>query len=92
MLTKMRKVVSFDKLESSLKRELLNEYPYGFGDAVMKIEASEPFYAVLLEVDDASYLVKLNKYQVESGIELDDDEDDYDSEDDIPGDLELDEN
>ncbi|GAB5418541.1 MAG: hypothetical protein Crog4KO_02980 [Crocinitomicaceae bacterium] len=60
MLTKIRKLVSFEKLEAPLRRQLLNQYPEGFDGAVMRIEAPKPFYAVILESEQVTYLVKLN--------------------------------
>ena len=78
MISKMKKIVSFDKLESALRRQLLSDYPDGFGDAVMRIEAPKPFYAVLLESDQATYLVKLNNYLIRSSVAEDDEDDDAD--------------
>jgi len=86
-MEKTRKLISFEKLEAPLRKKLLREYPDGFGNAVMKIEAPTPFYAVRFESDDTSYLIKLSNYFVESMEDDEDDErDDLDTDD-----LELDE-
>ncbi|MFT4661504.1 MAG: hypothetical protein ACI8XB_001781 [Patiriisocius sp.] len=78
MNSKIRKLVSFNKLESSLRKLLIREYPDGFGDAVLRIDASKPFYAVLFDHENTTYLVKLNNYLVKaSQVEL---EDDYNNE------------
>ncbi len=77
---KTRKMVSFDKLEPALKKQLLREHPDGFEDVAMRIDAPTPFHAVLLEVEDVTYLVKLNNYVVSASLE-DDDDDDRDNDD-----------
>jgi hypothetical protein len=88
-MDKTRKLVSFEKLDATLRKQLLREYPDGFGNAVMKIEAPTPFYAVRFESEDTSYLIKLSNYVVES---LEDDEDEDDERDEMDtDDLELDE-
>ncbi|MCR9172064.1 MAG: hypothetical protein NXI10_06205 [bacterium] len=80
MLAKARKLISFDKLELPLKRQLLKAYPDGFEDSVMRIDAPTPFYAVLFEADDITYLVKLNNYLVNASSEDLEDEFEDDSE------------
>lgn len=82
MLTKARKLISFDKLESPLKRQLLREFPDGFEDAVIRIDAATSFYAVLLELEEISYLVKLNNYLVYASME--DLEDEFQESDEMP--------
>lgn len=75
MYSSNRKLVSFDKLQSALRNKLTRAFPYGFGDAVMKIEAPTPFHAVLFEDEGMTYLVKLSPYQVNtSSIDYDDNE------------------
>lgn len=73
-------MVSYEKLDPSLKKELLKQYPDGFEDAAMRIDAPTPFYAVLFEAEDVTYLVKLTNYVVTSSLD-DDDDDDADNED-----------
>ncbi|XOV69189.1 MAG: hypothetical protein ACFHU9_08370 [Fluviicola sp.] len=83
MLTKARKLISFDKLDVPLKRKLLKAYPDGFEESLMRIDAPTPFYAVLLDSDDITYLVKLNNYLVNaSSDEL---EDEFDDDSDFEG-------
>jgi hypothetical protein len=75
MKSKLKKLVSFNKLEPSLRQLLIQEYPDGFGDAVIRIDAPKPFYAVLFDQEDTTYLVKLNTYLVNaSQMELEDDD------------------
>ncbi|NVK65610.1 MAG: hypothetical protein HWE22_13540 [Flavobacteriales bacterium] len=88
---KTRKMVSFDKLEPSLKKQLLRDHPDGFEDVAMRIDAPTPFHAVLLEAEDVTYLVKLNNYVVTAAsLEDDDDDDDNDDIDVDADDLEMD--
>ena len=69
MLAKARKLISYDKLDLSLRRQLLRDYPDGFEEAVMRIDAPNPFFAVLLELEEITYLVKLNKHLIHSSVE-----------------------
>ncbi len=83
--------MSFDKLEPSLKKQLLRDHPDGFEDVAMRIDAPTPFHAVLLEAEDVTYLVKLNNYVVTAAsLEDDDDDDDNDDIDVDADDLEMD--
>ena len=78
-MNKISKLVSFEKLLPELRAKLIEEYPMGFNDAVMRIDAPKPFYAILLEDEGVTYLVKLNEDQIKtSAIEYDDDDDDSD--------------
>lgn len=81
MLTKTRKLISYDKLDHTLKRQLLKEHPDGFEDSVIRIDAPTPFYAVLLEADATTYLVKLSNYI----INMDADDLDDEMNDDVEG-------
>jgi len=85
MLTKSRKLISFDKLDNTLKRQLLKEYPDGFEDVAIRIDAPTPFYAVLLEADSTTYLVKLSNYII--NMDADDLDDELD--DDVEGSEDL---
>lgn len=85
---KARKLVSYDKLEQSLKRQLLKAYPDGFDDVAMRIDAPTPFYAVLLEAEEITYLVKLNNYLINASSE--DLEDEFEENEELEG-LETDE-
>ena len=77
---KTRKLISFDKLEQPLKRKLLQAYPDGFEEAVVRVDAPTPFYAVLFEAEDITYLVKLNNYLASASMdELEDDFEDDDA-------------
>ncbi|MDR3366502.1 MAG: hypothetical protein LBO71_06015 [Prevotellaceae bacterium] len=55
-------MVSFKNLSPELLELLKQRYPTGWGDYVIKVNKSETdfFHAVMLETDDASYLVKVD--------------------------------
>ncbi len=61
-MEKKRLVVSYSNLSTELQQALKKKYPYGYADYVMKVNTSNNnyFYAVTLDTDDASYLVKVN--------------------------------
>ncbi len=78
---KMRKIVSFNNLSLELQEELKHKYPYGFTEAMMRIDRGpgDFFYAVVLETEEVNYLVKID---VKIDGQLDEEEDkgyvDYD--------------
>ncbi|MDR0687719.1 MAG: hypothetical protein LBF55_03410 [Prevotellaceae bacterium] len=59
---KRRVVVSFKNLTPELLELLREKYPNGWNDYVIKVNKSETdfFHAVMLETDEASYLVKVD--------------------------------
>ena len=74
-MEKKRLVTSFDNLSPELQDALKKKYPYGFLDHVIKVNtATSYFYAVTLETEDASYLVKVN-------VKIDSSLDDLESDD-----------
>lgn len=80
MNVKKRLVVSFKNLSEELKEELKRKYPLGFQDNMIRVEKgpSDFFYAVVLEMDDVSYLIKVD-VKVDDGAE-EEDSDFYDEE------------
>lgn len=78
---KRRLVVSYENLAEELQSELKIKYPDGFTDHMIRIDKSfnDFFYAVTLETDEISYLVKIN---VKIDGKIDDDKD-YDDGDEI---------
>jgi hypothetical protein len=61
-MNKKRLVVSYQNLSEDLLDALKKRYPNGYGDSVMKISGpnDKVFYAVMLDTQDASYLVKVD--------------------------------
>ncbi len=80
-VVKRRSVVSFANLPEELQEEVKKLYPYGYNEAMMRIEKpnGDFFYAVPFETDEVSYLVKV---AVKIDDHVDDEEDkDYYSDD-----------
>lgn len=77
---KKRVVTSYINLAPELQEELKKKYPYGFTDAMMRIEKGpgDFFYAVVLETEEISYLVKIDVKVDGTAEEVDDDKDYYD--------------
>ncbi|MBP3383199.1 MAG: hypothetical protein IIV29_01670 [Tidjanibacter sp.] len=85
---KKRSVVSFANLSPELQEEVKKLYPYGFTEAMMRIDKpnGDFFYAVPFETDEVMYLVKIN-VKIDDHIEEEDDKDYYN--DDLKGADEL---
>ena len=85
---KKRSVVSFANLSPELQEEVKKLYPYGFTEAMMRIDKpnGDFFYAVPFETDEVMYLVKIN-VKIDDHIEEEDDRDYYN--DDLKGADEL---
>jgi len=68
-MEKKRLVISYDKLTPDLLTALRKKYPNGYEDYVIKVNApNKEFYAVTLDTEDASYLVKVN-VKIDSGMD-----------------------
>ncbi len=82
--SKKRLVVSAQNLPEELQAELMIKYPDGFSEHMIRIEKgfNDFFYAVTLETDEISYLVKVN---VKIDTQVEDDEKDYYDADEIEG-------
>lgn len=59
--SKKRVVVSIENLSEELKEELKARYPLGFNDHLIRINkpSGDFFHAVVLEMTDVTYLVKV---------------------------------
>ena len=81
---KKRLVASFNNLPLDLQEEVKVMYPNGFADAMMRVDKpnGDFFYAVPLETDEISYLVKI-AVKIDDVSDEDDDKEYYD--DDIKG-------
>ena len=77
---KKRLVVSYRNLPVELQEELALTYPKGYTEAMIRIDQPSGgfFYAVALETEDTSYLVKID-VKIDK-IEEEDREDHYDDE------------
>ena len=85
-MEKKRLIVSMDNLPEGLAKAISKKYPNGYADYVIKVPKGEKgfFYAITVDTDNASYLVKVN-VKIDSVVDNDDkDVDDGDA------DIELD--
>lgn len=78
---KKRLVVSYHNLPLELQEELKKKYPTGYTEAMIRIDkpSGDFFYAVVLETEEISYLVKID-VKVDGNIEEEEDKDYYDDE------------
>lgn len=85
--SKPRSIVSLMSLAPELQEEVKKLYPYGYTDAMMRIDKpnGDFFYAVPFETESVSYLVKID-VKIDEHIE-EEDRDYYD--DDLKGADEL---
>ena len=93
-MSKKRAIVSYEKLTTEQKKQLLKSFPEGYGSSITQIKtpAGETLEALIWETEEIIYLVKVNKTITKALDDDDDDDDDDDLEDDIvkPDDLEED--
>ncbi|MBP3439925.1 MAG: hypothetical protein J6K24_01565 [Tidjanibacter sp.] len=77
-VVKRRSVVSFANLPEELQEEVKKLYPYGYNDAMMRIEKpnGDFFYAVPFETEEVSYLVKV-VVKIDDHLEDEEDKDYY---------------
>ena len=78
---KKRVVISYKKLTPELQEEVRKKYPQGYTDSMIRIDKSPTdfFYAIMLETEDASYLIKVD-VKVDSKVEEEEEKDYYDDE------------
>jgi hypothetical protein len=88
--TKKRLVVSFNNLPAELQEQVKALYPYGYSDAMMRIDKpnGDFFFAVPFETEEVSYLVKID-VKIDEVSADDDDKDYFDDEGDLTGADEL---
>ena len=79
--TKRRLVVSYHNLPIELQEELKRLYPNGYTDSMLRIDKGpgDFFYAVVLETEDTSYLVKVD-VKVDGQLDEEEDKEYYDDE------------
>ena len=82
--TKKRVAISYKNLSPELLEEVKKKYPYGWTDHMIRIDKSPTdfFYAIMLETEDTSYLIKVDVKvdATPAQIEEDDDKEYYDDE------------
>lgn len=80
---KKRVVVSYKNLSAELREEVKKKYPNGYTDSMIRIDKGpgDFFYAIVLETEDTSYLIKVD-VKVDDR-EIDDDKDFFGDEDEI---------
>ena len=78
---KKRVAVSYKNLTPELLEEVKKKYPYGWTDHMIRIDKSPTdfFYAIMLETEDTSYLIKVDvKVDAAGQVEEDEDKEYYD--------------
>ena len=75
--SKKRVVVSYKNLSPELQEEIKKQYPNGYTDSMLRVDKGPGnfFYAIMLETEEVSYLVK-----VDDQVEDEDDKDYYSDE------------
>ena len=75
-MEKKRIIKSYEKLDPELQERLKELYPYGYSNKLIRLNNSknETFFAVPLETEDTTYMVKV---QVEKIKKFDDSEDEF---------------
>ncbi len=78
---KKRLVISYHNLTPELQEQLKRQYPNGYTEKMIRIDKGpgDFFYAVVLETDEADYLVKVD-VKVDDDIEEEEDKEYYDDE------------
>lgn len=61
-MAKIRKIISFEKLDTDVLRALNEKYPYGWRNDIRKIDKGNGgyFYAISFDYGDFSYLIKID--------------------------------
>ena len=73
---KRRVVVSYKNLSAELREEVRKKYPIGYTDHMIRIDKGpgDFFYAIVLETEDTSYLIKVD-VKVDDQVEEEEDKD-----------------
>ena len=79
--SKERVVVSYKNLSPELQEEIKKQYPNGYTDSMLRVDKGpgDFFYAIMLETEEVSYLVKVD-VKVDDQVEDEDDKDYYSDE------------
>lgn len=78
---KKRVVVSYKNLTPELREEVRKKYPFGYTDSMIRIDKGpgDFFYAIVLETEDTSYLIKVD-VKVDEQVEEEEEKDFFDDE------------
>ena len=62
MVPKKRLIVSYKNCPEAVLRAIKEMYPFGYGDAIIKVDKpnGDFFHAITIDLEDISYLVKVN--------------------------------
>lgn len=79
--SKKRVVVSYKNLSPELQEEIKKQYPNGYTDSMLRVDKGpgDFFYAIMLETEEVSYLVKVD-VKVDDQVEDEDNKDYYSDE------------
>ena len=79
--TKRHIVTSLHNLSAELQDALKEKYPYGFTDAMMRVDKpnGDFFYAVPFDTEEVAYLVKID-VKIDDNASEEDEKDYYDDE------------
>ena len=79
--SKKRVVVSYKNLSPELQEDIKKQYPNGYTDSMLRVDKGPGnfFYAIMLETEEVSYLVKVD-VKVDDQVEDEDDKDYYSDE------------
>lgn len=90
-MERKRLVISYSNVSPEVLEAIRKKYPLGYTNHVIKVKTKgdEFFYAITVDTEEASYLVKVpvkidSKGSVNDDDNLDDDHDDKDSDDGFP--------
>lgn len=75
-MEKKKIVISYKNLDPEIRKELEGQYPGGYQEDIIKIDKGngDYFFALPMETEDTSYLVKID---VKVDLNHDDDDDTY---------------
>ena len=74
-MAKKRLVVSYENLPAGVIELVEKQYPEGWANHVMKVQTSKEnfFFAILVDTEEISYLVKVKVKKDRKGIDADED-------------------
>jgi hypothetical protein len=80
-MSKRRAIISYDKLTIDQKKQILKDFPDGYINhlTTIKTPTGEMLDALIWELDEVIYLVKINKKSPKAAV-VDEDEDDFEEE------------
>ena len=79
-MAKKRSIISYEKLTIDQKKQILRDFPDGYGNHLTTITnaSGEVQDALIWETDEIIYLVKIAKSMARPSVDDDDDDDDLD--------------